>query len=306
MTNTKVRRSGRIPREIPIVLIGSDAEGLVFSEETKTVVLSFHGAGIVSLHKLVAEQELHLRSLESNREVEVRVVGEIGSEGFAHTYGVAFTDPTIDFWQIEFPPPPPSPSANDSPTLSLACSSCGQDIALEQGDYEADVCAIHGGLVRYCAECGLSTMWKRIFPGTSPSIRPAAKTKTKAKSMDFAVAVLEPLPVCVPVSAEPAADETLADRRDRVRAKVNFFASVRTDAFGEDIVRCIDMSRGGVSFNTDNHYREGAIVRIAVPFSQESREASAIFVPAKVIYVRHDASRNAYRCGVAYLPAGSL
>lgn len=157
MTNTKVRRSGRISREIPIILIGSDAEGLVFSEETKTVVLSRHGAGIVSVHKLIAEQELHIRSLEFNRETEIRVVGEIGTEGCTHTYGVAFTDPTdptIDFWQIEFPPPP---SANGSPTLSLACSGCGQDLALEQGDYEADVCAIHGGLVRYCVECGLST-----------------------------------------------------------------------------------------------------------------------------------------------------
>src|ERR1700761_8239979 len=98
MTNTKVRRSGRIPCDVPIVLIGTEAEGLVFSENCRPVVLSRHGAGIVSLYKLIAEQELHLRSLESNREAEVRVVGEIGTEGNAHTYGVAFIDPTIDFW----------------------------------------------------------------------------------------------------------------------------------------------------------------------------------------------------------------
>jgi hypothetical protein len=48
MTNSTVRRSGRIPREIPILLIGSDMEGTVFSEETKTVMISLHGAGIVS------------------------------------------------------------------------------------------------------------------------------------------------------------------------------------------------------------------------------------------------------------------
>ena len=38
-----VRRSGRIPKEIPIVLIGSDLAGKIFSESTKTVLLSLHG-----------------------------------------------------------------------------------------------------------------------------------------------------------------------------------------------------------------------------------------------------------------------
>ena len=55
---SKRRRIGRLSQEIPILLIGSDAESTVFSEETKTVMLSQHRAGMVSYHKLVAEQEL--------------------------------------------------------------------------------------------------------------------------------------------------------------------------------------------------------------------------------------------------------
>jgi len=39
----KARRSGRVKKEIPILLIGSDADGWVFTEETHTVVLSLHG-----------------------------------------------------------------------------------------------------------------------------------------------------------------------------------------------------------------------------------------------------------------------
>jgi hypothetical protein len=42
----------RIPKEIPICLIGSDLTGKVFSEETKAVLLSLHGAGLLSRHKL--------------------------------------------------------------------------------------------------------------------------------------------------------------------------------------------------------------------------------------------------------------
>jgi hypothetical protein len=99
-----MRRSSRIPKQIPILLVGSDMEGKVFSEKAKTVLLSRHGAGIVSEYKLSAEQELILRSLETNREAEVRVVGQLGSVGGSHTYGVAFLDQNIDFWGIEFPP----------------------------------------------------------------------------------------------------------------------------------------------------------------------------------------------------------
>ena len=43
----KHRRSGRLSKQIPIVIIGADEEGRVFSEETHTVVVSLHGAGIV-------------------------------------------------------------------------------------------------------------------------------------------------------------------------------------------------------------------------------------------------------------------
>jgi hypothetical protein len=103
MTDTKFRRSWRISLAVAILIIGNDEEGTVFSEETHTVVLSLHGAGVVSKHKLVAEQELILRVVGTNREVEVRVVGEIAQQGEMHTYGVSFLDEGLDFWQMEFP-----------------------------------------------------------------------------------------------------------------------------------------------------------------------------------------------------------
>src|SRR5271157_6173373 len=107
MTDQSARRSGRISKQVPILLMGSDSEGRVFSEVTKTVVLSLHGAGIVSTRKLVAEQELTLRSMISNREAEIRVVGEIAENEGVYTYGVAFVDDSLDLWQVELPPPPP-------------------------------------------------------------------------------------------------------------------------------------------------------------------------------------------------------
>jgi len=336
MTYNKVRRSGRLTKSVPILLIGSDTEGRVFSEQAHTVVLSLHGAGIVSRHKLLAEQEMVLRSLASNREAEIRVVGEIASTGDQHTYGVAFLDESIDFWGEQFPPPP---SLEERPLeLLLECSSCGEPASVINGDFEFDVCAIHGGLVRYCGACGFATVWKRPEPGAASRVatkkaapKPLKMEKEEAPSayaaetLDFAhdwgsAARVESVAETVVQRAEaispPAQGVELSaparvarstaiaveERRNRVRAKVNYFACVRSDAFGDDVVNCIDMSRGGLGFRTKNAYVISTEVRIAVPFSPESPNAPTIFVPARVVNIMELPERKMFRCGVMFLP----
>jgi hypothetical protein len=272
MMSKKMRRSGRVLKSIPILLIGSDAEGRIFSEDTRTVVLSLHGAGIVSNHILVAEQELILRSKETNLQAEIRVVGEIGSEDGRYTYGVAFLDDELDFWKRDFPAPP-SPTERP-PELVLACGGCGETVTLLNGDYEFDVCAIHGGLVRYCTECGFATVWKRPETGGAPrvaapkverKVEPPRRTAVVAEHAGMELEGQESLaqPFAgyvgprVTVNLEPRGERTDAhmeelaetrvkseartvttatttavdDRRQRVRAKVNYFACVRSEAF---------------------------------------------------------------------------
>src|SRR5260370_28203355 len=96
-------------------------EGRVFSEETKTVVLSRHGAGIISQYVLSAEQELILRRLDTDKEVEIRVVGQLGSHGESHTYGVAFLDAEVDLWGVDFPGM--TDSEKEASNVLLQCSS---------------------------------------------------------------------------------------------------------------------------------------------------------------------------------------
>ena len=72
-----VRRLSRIPKEMHILLVGSDTEGKIFSEQTKTVLLSRHGAGIVSRYKLSAEQELILRAGRRINARAVAIHGEV-------------------------------------------------------------------------------------------------------------------------------------------------------------------------------------------------------------------------------------
>ncbi|HEY6944232.1 MAG TPA: PilZ domain-containing protein [Candidatus Acidoferrum sp.] len=165
-----MRRSGRIPKEIPIVLIGSDLAGKIFSESTKTVLLSLHGAGLLSRHKLSPEQELVLRWPERNKETEIRIVGQIGEDSGVYTYGVAFSDQVVNFWEMEFPPP--SPREQEFGHLTLVCAVCQSLDRIDDTSVEADVCATNEGVLRFCKRCGCSTVWKVGQPGQRPPVQP--------------------------------------------------------------------------------------------------------------------------------------
>jgi PilZ domain len=155
-----VRSSARIPKEIPILLIGSDLDGRVFSEHTTTVLLSLHGAGLLSRHKLSPEQELVLRWTEKNKEAEIRVVGHLGAQSGQHTYGVAFFDQNLNFWEIDFPPV--SAIEKELGLFSLVCSFCNTLEKIDDTGIEADVCATNDGVLRSCKRCGSTTLWKPV------------------------------------------------------------------------------------------------------------------------------------------------
>jgi hypothetical protein len=300
MTDISRRHSGRITKSTPILLLGCDAEGRVFSEETRTVILRFHGAGILSAHKLVSEQQMTLRSLATLREAEIRVVGQIAKEGDFHVYGVSFLDEALNFWQEHFPPPPEN--AGRPLLLALECNNCHAPVTLRNGEFESDVCGIHGGLVRYRDACEYSTIWK---PSTgtphTPVLQPVRPKKVPSRA--YSVEVLESqfefasITACVPeLPGKPS------DQRLHVRAEINYFACIRSEVFGDEIVPCVDMSRGGLSFRSKFAHLIATELRVAVPISPEAPVADALFVSARVVNIAEIPGLERYRCGVAFLP----
>jgi hypothetical protein len=288
MSSEGMRRSSRIPKEIPILLVGSDMEGKVFSEQAKTVLLSRHGAGIVSEYKLSPEQELILRSLETNKEAEVRVVGQLGSYRESYTYGVAFLDQNIDFWGIEFPPV--SQSEKDANRVSLQCASCKSREMVVQSDLESDVYLVNEGIVRFCKNCGSSTFWK----GADDTVDGQAAPQQIEEKPDFP----EPSatePIDSPSDLKPSLRPE--NRRKHVRTKVKFKGCVRTFAFGDDIVTCDDISRGGLRFKSRKRYAVKTDIEVAAPYSPGSPN---IFVRAQIVHVEEVPGEKTFRCGVAY------
>ncbi len=287
------RRSSRIPREIAILLVGSDMEGKMFSEQTKTVVLSCHGAGIVSQYALSAEQELILRRLDTDKEAEVRVVGKLGAHDKTYTYGVAFLNPDLDLWGIKFPRM--TDSEKEASRVLLQCSGCKAREMVQHSDLESDVYLVNEGIVRSCKSCGSSTFWKRATDDTGDEPVPRESVPPEAEEVGEPV---ETSPAASLDSARaPAPAARPENKRKHVRTTVNFKAFVRSQAFGDDIVTCEDISRGGLRFKSRREYVAKTEIEVAAPYSPGTPD---IFVRGQIVYVVELKQERRFRCGVCY------
>lgn len=332
MPSDSRRRSGRIPKQLAIFLLGSDIDGRIFSEETKTVVLSRHGAGITSQYKLSPEQEIIIRGVDSGKEADARVVGQIGSQDNTYIYGVAFLDPALNFWGLDFGEL--TDAEKQASRALLECSSCQLRETVDHSDLEADVFAINRSAVRYCKRCGSSTVWKRAAEeaAASPTPVPARSLETVP---EIASAEADPIPTAASTAREgppaksrstlepdrpaehapvalrgatlapsertPAAPTAVArpeDRRKHARTRVKFKACIRRPGMADDIVSCEDMSRGGLRFKSKKQYFATTMIEVAVPYSPGDQ---SIFVPGEIVYVHETPGEGMFHCGVAYI-----
>lgn len=276
-----VRRSSRIPKEIAILLTGCDANGKQFIENTKTVMLSRYGASIVSKHKLVIEQELILVHTESNKEADIRIVGQIGAANGSYTYGAAFLHPEVNFWGVEFPSLTGKEISERSTPFQCTICSCLEVIGHEA--LELDVHAIHGGILRDCKHCVRTTLWKKVSGVVLESAQLCEAPVSSGQG-----APSEARPATVPGK----------NRRKHHRIKVTFTACIRNPGFEDRLVQCENVSRGGLCFKSNKRYYETARIEVAAPYSPGS---PCILVPAEIVHVQELPEEGMFRCGVRYL-----
>jgi len=286
--STDRRRSQRILKAIPILLSGSDSEGQQFSEPTRTLVLSRHGAGIFSTKKLAPQSVLIVRCVETNQEAAVRVIDRVAGTPEGYTYGVAFLDPSVNFWNVEFAPQPEAEAG--AKTMLLECSTCHEREAVHPNDVELDVYAINKSVSRFCANCGTPTSWKEVSGAIEPKSSSPNPTKDDGKGDDAGKKA---------AAAPPPPAHRQENRRKDVRARVNFSACIR-DSGAEEIVACENLSRGGFCFRSSKRYAEKSMIEVALPYSPGE---PAIFFKARIVWVQELAAEKHFRCGAAYVKA---
>jgi hypothetical protein len=314
----ELRRSGRIAREVPIHVVGTDVSGKVFAEETKTVLLSHHGAGILSRYKIAPEEILTMRLPGDTHEAVIRLVGQMGERPDGYIYGVAFCDPTLDFWQQEFPAGSPGENSPPLERIPCECAICHERAFFRHTEIETDFFAVSDRILRFCKNCDQTTHWTLADPAAPPALVPAAPAPAAPPSMassgpsaspspsagGVATATLEPPGSSMQLpEAGVAANSALQtrsgqqNRRRYIRTRVSFTACIRHPAAGEEIVECDNISKGGFCFRSRRQYLVQSIIEAAVPYSPGW---APIFVTGEIRHVEA-LPGNLFKYGVAYL-----
>ena len=284
----KRRTSDRVSLSFPITVSGTEiAGGRDFVEEARTLLVSRSGATIVLTRVLGPEQTLFIKCAATQQEAEARVVGQLGIQLDCHIYGVALLDPTVEMWGVRFPKPSEAEQALGR--VCLGCINCGAREVVYLSEVEMDVFEANHNLGRSCNQCRDWTLWKEVPQG----LETLAPSTLKPEDAN------EPVPSTPEAaSAPPPAPAQPANRRRYGRTNMRKTGCVRQPGNDPDIVQVLDMSRGGIRFESKRVYRKFSWVEIAVPYLGGG--AAEVFVPGRIARVL-EVPEGKHQYGVEYV-----
>jgi hypothetical protein len=294
MSLERLRRSDRVSISIPVEIFGADFSGEHFVEQSRTVLVSRHGATVVMSRKLGPDLELILRRPGTKKEALVRVVGQIGGQHDGYIYGLALMDQNVNLWNIYFPALTEGQTAVGRALLE--CGRCKSREIVYMDEVEAEVFEANLCLQRSCSQCGHSSIWKPV-PGElvdeapAPAAEAAGGEPAEAAANGAPGAGATEAPLAEPVPP-------VVSRRKNLRIKSNMPACIRQPGFDEEVVTCEDVSRGGLCFKSPKRYFLGSRIEVAIPYAAG---AANIFVPARIVYTQELSKEGVYKYGVSYL-----
>lgn len=105
LKHREIRRSQRVCVSVEVEVLWGDANNLLASEKTKTLIVNSHGA-LIPLRRTVETNELlKLRNTTTHEEVACQVIDLSRANQLGMTnVGIEFVEPAPRFWHIAFPP----------------------------------------------------------------------------------------------------------------------------------------------------------------------------------------------------------
>ena len=259
MSSKSVRRSDRVVVEIPIVVTGGGGVLPTGQVEGRTAVVSRYGAKVMLPCRLDPDQRISIRCAATAGEAEARVVGDAGQgTGGTPCYGIAFLADQPGFWSIEFPSIGESEGAVGR--VLLVCAQCHTRELVYLNEIEADVLDASATLSRRCGKCAELTVWKGAYASADDTL-PVTGPRTRGLT--------------------PPPTNRGTDQRRHVRLDLQVPACVRHAQRGEEVVKTINVSRGGFRFRSRTRYREGTMIEAALPYSPGGAN---VFAPGKIVY----------------------
>ena len=104
-----LRRSQRVCLSAPVTVYRPGPGENVASEDTRTLLVSAHGALLVLELKVESGQALTMKHPKTHEELSCRVVYLGPNQAGRREVGVEFEEPAPRFWRIAFPPADWSP-----------------------------------------------------------------------------------------------------------------------------------------------------------------------------------------------------
>ncbi len=173
-------------------------------------------------------------------------------------------------YQLKFVEPQRAP---EEERFLLVCEQCRTHSDAHLNRSEAQVLRTAGMVTRRCLHCDEVTLWKWV-EHEPRSVGEKAERR--------------------PTIREPRRSE----RRRRSRARLNVMALIRRPGFGEEMVKCIDLSRDGLSFLSAQRYPIGQRIDVIAPYHSYNPGPP---VRGRIVYALEQAGTELLRYGVQYL-----
>ena len=266
-----MRQSDRVSLRLQVDASWFETGGTAIKQPAHTLLVSRNGGVIRLREKLFPGQEITLhRNLDGEqvRIARAKIVAEIDHEPDGFIYAIAM-EPGADFWEIEFPAPHKAEEA--LARLLMECSFCQRREVVYLNEMELKSFEIRRCIARLCKHCDSPSIW--------------VEAQSDAKDDDA-------------LSPHLPQEERVIPRRNRTRVKARVLACIRRRGFQEEVAVCEDLSKGGISFRSRNHYPEGTRLEVAVPYTPG---AGAIFVPIRIVFSQPISTAGLFRHGAAYL-----
>jgi len=262
-TASTTRKGDRISISVSVQISSTDATGEHFSDIVHTVNVSRNGCRLLLKRSLMPGQKIHLQRTGTGEEAVGRVVGQTGICAEGNLYGVEVLNPGDNFWGIRFPKQ--KDLEEGSVRVLLKCTACQhcEEVALTEVDLSVFQITHH--LTRKCPACSANTVWETV-----------------------------------PHKAD-AENELLAagkkpNRRRHARISMKTVACVGQPGPHADVVDVVNVSRGGVCFQSSRTYAVDTWVQVAVPYTPG---AANIFVAGRIVRSRKMGSAL-FEYGVEY------
>ncbi len=244
------RRTDRILAPVRIRVIGNDASGVSFAEETVTISFNQQGARISLTHSLLPDDVILIKNLDNDIEEEFRVVGGLQQVfGDRREWGVEATNTSSEIWGVEFT----QPADGLQPKVLIECAACKRPAQAMLSSIEYDVLLSTGLISRHCERCAETTRWK-------PSVQP--------------------------LTAELLASSTQAtpgiDKRKTRRLKLTMRIRVRNSWGVTDIAQTRDVSKTGLCFVSTQRFQVGDDVFVTLPFADLQ---TPVETPARIVWL---------------------